>query len=37
MRGDGRFSQGWSHIDSTIPAPLSMSELTAEYWNSYAI
>ena len=24
-------------IRSTRPVPLSMNELTAEYWNSYAI
>ena len=24
-------------IDSKRPVPLSMNELTAEYWNSYAI
>ena len=26
-----------NHIDNTRPAPLSMHELTTEYWNSYAI
>ena len=26
-----------NHIDSTRPAPLSMNELTTEYWNSYTI
>ena len=24
-----------NHIGDTIPAPLSMNELTTEYWNSY--
>ena len=26
-----------NHIDNTGPTPLSMNELTTEYWNSYAI
>ena len=26
-----------NNIDSIRPTPLSMNELTAEYWNSYAI
>ena len=26
-----------NHIGSTRPAPLSMDELTTEYWNSYTI
>ena len=26
-----------NHLDSARPAPLSMHELTTEYWNSYAI
>ena len=24
-----------NHIGDTMPAPLSMNELTTEYWNSY--
>ena len=27
----------FNNIDSTRPISLSMNELTAEYWNSYAI
>ena len=26
-----------NHIDSTRPAPLSISEFTTEYYNSYGI